>query len=100
MGLTLRARISQRLLALGFAADLPAALISAGSTAQQQVVLTTLAQLPQVGEHLPSPTLLIVGEVCRLHSRLAWWPPTATNPVMPQDSAASRQPRTTCVEQV
>jgi len=41
------------------------------------VVLTTLAQLPQVGEQLPSPTLLIVGEVCRLHATLDWF--AATN---------------------
>lgn len=77
MGLALRERISQRLQALGFAADLPAALISAGTTAQQQVVLTTLAQLPQVGEQLPSPTLLIVGEVCRLHATLDWFAATS-----------------------
>ncbi len=95
MGLTLRARISQRLLALGFAADLPAALISAGSTAQQQVVLTTLAQLPQVGEHLPSPTLLIVGEVCRLHAMLAWWP-GARQPGTPVATSVATLPVTAC----
>lgn len=73
MGLALRERISQRLLALGFSADLPAALISAGSTAQQQVRLTRLGELANVGADLPSPTLLVVGDVCSLHPALSWF---------------------------
>lgn len=62
MGLSLRERISRLLLAQGFAPQLPVALISCGTTPQQQVRHTTLAELPQVGDDLPSPTLVIVGE--------------------------------------
>ena len=43
--------------------------------AEQRVVLTTLADLRNggAGDALPSPALLIVGDVAGLHAELAWF---------------------------
>jgi uroporphyrin-III C-methyltransferase/precorrin-2 dehydrogenase/sirohydrochlorin ferrochelatase len=55
----------------------PAAVVSRGTTRDQQVVSATLATLPDaVDEHpVESPALLIVGDVVRLHDRLKWFRP-------------------------
>jgi uroporphyrin-III C-methyltransferase/precorrin-2 dehydrogenase/sirohydrochlorin ferrochelatase len=55
----------------------PAAVVSQGTTRDQQVVAATLATLPDVLANHPieSPALLIVGEVVSLHDRLKWFHP-------------------------
>lgn len=75
MGLSGLAEICRQLIAHGLAADWPAAVVSHGTTAGQQVVAATLAALPDaVAEAgLGSPCLTIVGEVVRLRDQLAWF---------------------------
>lgn len=61
----------------GLAADTPAALVQQGTTPAQKVYTATLAELPGLVERhqIRPPSLIIVGEVVRLHERLAWFEP-------------------------
>jgi uroporphyrin-III C-methyltransferase len=60
--------IAARLKASGFAAETPCAIISRATTAEQQLHLTTIADLHR-SPKLASPTLLVVGEVVRFADR-------------------------------
>jgi uroporphyrin-III C-methyltransferase/precorrin-2 dehydrogenase/sirohydrochlorin ferrochelatase len=55
----------------------PAAIVQQGTTYQQKVVTGTLATLPElaVAAKMKPPTLIIVGEVVKLHDKLAWFEP-------------------------
>jgi len=72
--------IAAKLIAHGAPAERPAAIITRGTTAQQQVILGTLASLEgsQRMEDPSPPTLLIVGEVAALHEALAWFDTSAS----------------------
>ncbi len=65
------------LIAHGMRPDMPAALIHQGTTPHQQVIVGTLQDLAQRAQAraLGPPSLVIVGEVVRLHERLAWFDP-------------------------
>ena len=78
MGLGQAEQIVARLIGAGRGADTPAAAISAGTTDQQQMVTTTLAQLPTAiaQAELPSPAILVIGEVVALAGSLDWFAPT------------------------
>ncbi|MCB0207791.1 MAG: uroporphyrinogen-III C-methyltransferase [Anaerolineae bacterium] len=71
------ARIRGELMAAGRAEDTPAAAISWATTNQQQVVRTTLGKLPEDIEvhQLPTPMIVVLGEVATLHDKLAWFKP-------------------------
>jgi len=75
MGLGGLATICQQLIAHGRARTTPAALVEQGTTAQQRVISSTLADLPRQAElkQVGAPALLIVGEVVKLRERLAWF---------------------------
>ena len=61
----------------GLPASTPVALIQQGTTANQKVFLSTLAEMPALirRESIQAPTLIIVGEVVRLHDKLNWFEP-------------------------
>jgi uroporphyrin-III C-methyltransferase/precorrin-2 dehydrogenase/sirohydrochlorin ferrochelatase len=61
----------------GMPATTPAALVQQGTTHRQRVFTGTLATLPEVvhREEPRPPTLIIVGDVVRLHEKLAWFEP-------------------------
>ncbi len=61
------------------ASDMPAALVEQGTTSRQRVYCATLATLSTVIQNagIHSPALLIVGEVVKLRSRLAWFEPVS-----------------------
>lgn len=65
MGMANLAEISDRLVEAGLAGDTPAAAISGGTTPRQQMVVSTLADLPARvdGTGLVPPTLIVVGRV-------------------------------------
>ncbi|OUR72633.1 uroporphyrinogen-III C-methyltransferase [Methylophaga sp. 41_12_T18] len=67
--------LSQQLLSHGMAADTPAALIQQGTTEHQKVWISTIAELPAVAEREKpvAPTLIIIGDVVKLHDSLAWF---------------------------
>lgn len=75
MGLKSVLHICQKLREYGAADDLPVALVEQGTTPQQRVLCGTLASLAEVlhDSDVHSPALLIVGEVVKLRSRLAWF---------------------------
>jgi uroporphyrin-III C-methyltransferase/precorrin-2 dehydrogenase/sirohydrochlorin ferrochelatase/uroporphyrin-III C-methyltransferase len=72
MGLGNAPRISRELIAAGLPGTTPAAAIENGTTPEQRVRLTTLADLPEAVADLTAPTLLIVGEVVDLAKDLGW----------------------------
>lgn len=75
MGLARLEHIVARLLEHGAKADLPTALIAEGTKVEQRIVTGTLKDIAALAEaaNLPSPTLLIVGEVVALQGALAWF---------------------------
>src|SRR5208282_970363 len=75
MGLIGLPVLCAKLIEHGLPADWPAAIIQQGTTPQQRTLTGTLATLPQqaVQAGLQAPTLIIVGEVVKLHKRLAWY---------------------------
>jgi uroporphyrin-III C-methyltransferase/precorrin-2 dehydrogenase/sirohydrochlorin ferrochelatase len=91
MGLKGLPVISRELQAHGMPGDTPAALVEQGTTQQQKVYTATVATLPEEVERVQPkpPTLIIVGDVVRLHERLSWFRTAedseqgATSPVTP-----------------
>jgi uroporphyrin-III C-methyltransferase/precorrin-2 dehydrogenase/sirohydrochlorin ferrochelatase len=75
MGLARLDRIVAQLMEHGAPGSRPAAIIAQASTAQQRVVVASLATLSDAvaRENLESPALLVVGDVAALHSSLAWF---------------------------
>jgi len=67
--------IAEQLVAHGLPPETPAALVEQGTTHQQKVYTGTLASLPSIveKEDPKPPTLIIVGEVVRLHEKLSWF---------------------------
>ena len=66
MGLGRVERVVEGLLAAGLPRDTPAAAVSHGTLADQQVARTSLGHLPQATADLASPTLLVIGDVAAL----------------------------------
>ena len=75
MGLEGLKVLCQELIAHGIIPATPAALVQQGTTLRQRVLVGTLTTLPDIvaKEEIHAPTLIIVGEVVRLHSQLAWF---------------------------
>ncbi|MCL4103907.1 UNVERIFIED_CONTAM: hypothetical protein GTU68_034769 [Idotea baltica] len=75
MGLAGMAEICAKLQECGRSPDTPVALIEKGTLAEQRVLIGTLRNMVEVvAEHSPkAPTLIIVGDVVRLHKSLAWF---------------------------
>jgi uroporphyrin-III C-methyltransferase len=71
MGLTRLAEIADGLLSHGRGPDTPAAVISGGTTPEQEVVVSTLATIAEAAAGLRSPALIVVGDVVSLSARLA-----------------------------
>lgn len=68
--------LCQKLIEHGLPADWPAAIVQQGTTPRQRTVTGTLTTLPELAAaaHLKAPTLIIVGEVVKLHDKLSWRP--------------------------
>jgi uroporphyrin-III C-methyltransferase/precorrin-2 dehydrogenase/sirohydrochlorin ferrochelatase len=75
MGLVGLPVICEQLQAHGRAADTPIALVERASTAEQRVLVGTLATMVGIveREQARAPTLIVVGNVVRLHDKLAWF---------------------------
>ncbi|MDT8442332.1 MAG: uroporphyrinogen-III C-methyltransferase [Desulfuromonadales bacterium] len=65
MGISCAAEIAQAGLAAGLSTDLPAAIVSNASRADQRCLPTTLGQLPEASRGVPRPALLIFGPAVR-----------------------------------
>ena len=77
MGLAGLRTLCERLVAHGREAGTPAALVQQGTLPEQQVYVGTLASLPALVEAhaVHAPTLIVIGEVVRLHRELQWFRP-------------------------
>jgi len=75
MGLAGLAILSQKLQENGLASNTPAALVQQGTTEHQKVWVSTISGLPTLAEkeQPAAPTLVIIGEVVKLHNSLAWF---------------------------
>jgi uroporphyrin-III C-methyltransferase/precorrin-2 dehydrogenase/sirohydrochlorin ferrochelatase len=78
MGLAGLTVLSQKLISHGLSADTPAALIQQGTTERQKVWVSTIAELPALAdrEQPVAPTMVIIGDVVKLHDSLAWFDPS------------------------
>ena len=67
--------ICEQLITHGMSAQLPAALVTKGTTPEQRVLIGDLATLPNLvsEHHVKGPTLIIIGTVVSLHSKLHWY---------------------------
>lgn len=75
MGLAGLEIICDELIQHGIHADMPAALVEKGTLPQQRVHIGTVSTLPKIVaglDEVHAPTLLIVGDVVKLHEQLAW----------------------------
>ncbi len=74
MGLIGLEIICHQLIAHGKAADTPVALIERGTTPEQQTHVGTLATINAIikDREVHAPTLIVIGSVVSLHSRLQW----------------------------
>ena len=103
MGLNALPDICHQLMAHGAPATRPIAAVQHGTLATQRVLTGTLGDLPAqvAGSGLSSPSLLIVGDVVKLHGTLHWFDPhtaqtsrlsPAHDEVLPQRSAPDAAP--------
>ena len=70
MGLSGVERLAERLIEHGRAAATPAAVISNGTTSREQVVVSVLGAIARASAHLPTPALVVIGEVVSLRETL------------------------------
>jgi uroporphyrin-III C-methyltransferase/precorrin-2 dehydrogenase/sirohydrochlorin ferrochelatase len=91
MGLGALAAICRELVAHGASAETPNAVVQQGTTREQRVVTGTLRSMPARAERsgLRSPCIIIVGDVVRLHDKLAWFEPETATEAADEPSATT-----------
>ena len=69
--------LAAKLIEHGMPASMPAAVVQQGTTPEQQVYIATVATLPELAraDTIKPPSLVIIGEVVRLHAKLDWYKP-------------------------
>ncbi len=77
MGLLGLPVLCQQLIAHGLPNTTPAAIVQQGTTQKQKIITGKLQTLPDLvaAAKLAPPTLIIIGEVVKLHQNLAWFEP-------------------------
>lgn len=65
--------ISSKLLSLGKRKDYPCAVISKGTTTEQKVVVGTLEDIVEKSKDLPTPVMIVIGEVVNLREQINWF---------------------------
>ncbi|MCT7601582.1 uroporphyrinogen-III C-methyltransferase [Aliarcobacter butzleri] len=65
--------ISSKLLSLGKRKDYPCAVISKGTTSEQKVVVGTLEDIVEKSKDLPTPVMIVIGEVINLREQISWF---------------------------
>ena len=77
MGLLGAKALCAKLIEEGKPADTPIALVEKATTPKQKVHIATLATMPGVidSTEIKPPTLIVIGEVVKLHEKLAWFQP-------------------------
>ena len=70
MGLHQLKKISRELIAIGKPASYPVAVISRGTLEDEKVVVSTLENIYEEAKDLPTPALIVVGEVVKVREAL------------------------------
>ncbi|MEV9498048.1 uroporphyrinogen-III C-methyltransferase [Aliarcobacter butzleri] len=65
--------ISSKLLSLGKRKDYSCAVISKGTTTEQKVVVGTLEDIVEKSKDLPTPVMIVIGEVVNLREQINWF---------------------------
>ena len=65
--------ISSKLMTLGKRKDYPCAVISKGTTKEQEVVVGTLEDIVEKSKGLPTPAMIVIGEVVTLRDKIKWF---------------------------
>jgi uroporphyrin-III C-methyltransferase len=73
MGLHNLDKITKKLMKIGKPKDHPVAVISRGTRPDEKTVIGTLEDIYEKAKDLPTPALIVVGEVVKLHSQLSWF---------------------------
>lgn len=73
MGLHNLPKITKKLIEIGKSSSYPCAVISKGTTSEQQVVVGTLEDIVEKTINLPTPALIVVGKVVELREELNWF---------------------------
>jgi len=73
MGLHNLPKISKKLQEIGKPTDYPCAVISRGTTKDQTVIVGTLEDIVEKSKGVPTPALIIVGQVVKLREQLNWF---------------------------
>lgn len=67
--------ITSKLISLGKRPDYPCAVISKGTTPEQRVVTGTLENIVKLSVGMPTPAIIVVGEVVTLRDKIQWFQP-------------------------
>jgi uroporphyrin-III C-methyltransferase len=67
---TVVGRLAERLIEHGLSAGTPAAVISAGTTEREQVVTAPLGAIAVAARELPTPALVVIGDVVAVRAEL------------------------------
>ncbi len=73
MGLHNLEKITKKLIEIGKPKEHPVAVISRGTRPDEKTVIGTLEDIYEKAKDLPTPALIVVGEVVRLHEQLSWF---------------------------
>ncbi len=73
MGLHNIQTICKKLISIGKSKDCPIAVISKGTTKEQKTIVSTLQNIPKEAKKLPTPALIVIGEVVKLRDELNWF---------------------------
>jgi uroporphyrin-III C-methyltransferase len=73
MGLHRLSFIVEKLIEIGKPKDFPIAVISRGTWRDEKTVTGTLEDIYEKAKDLPTPALIVVGEVVKLHEELSWF---------------------------
>ena len=81
MGLKGLEHICGKLIEHGADKDLPVALVEQGTKQSQKVHIGTVSTMPEIVKKIKvsPPTIIIVGNVVKLHDKLAWFEPSDTS---------------------
>ncbi len=73
MGLHNLDKITKKLIEIGKPKEHPVAVISKGTTPDEKTVVGTLEDIYKKAKDLPTPALIVVGEVVNLRKQLSWF---------------------------
>ena len=65
--------ISKKLIKIGKPSRTPCAVISKGTTNEQKVIVGTLEDIADKAKEIPTPAIIVVGEVVKLREELKWF---------------------------